>query len=224
MRVLLLEDEAAWAKLFIDAIARSGGEATWLRDGQALVDAASAQGSYDVLLIDRLLEGQDDGLIWLKTLRGQGVTTPAIIISQLGSTDRKVEGLDGGADDYLPKPFEESELAARLRSLVRRADDHGEIRRLGALSLGRIQRAVRWKGRLVEVTRRGFEILWLLMENGEHVTSRQQLWRRVWPELHYAPDDGVIDVALSRLRTELGAAGARSLLRTCRGRGYVLAA
>lgn len=223
MRVLLLEDEAVWAEHFQTAIARVGGDATWMSDGASFVEAASRHGDYDVLLVDRLLDGQSDGLAWLKTLRGRGVTTPAIIISQLGSTDRKVEGLDGGADDYLPKPFDESELAARLRSLVRRADDHGEIRRLGPLSLGRVQRSVRWKGQLVEVTRRGFDILWLLVENGEHVTSRQQLWRRVWSELQYAPDDGVIDVALSRLRAELQAVGARALLRTCRGRGYVLA-
>jgi two-component system OmpR family response regulator len=222
MRVLLVEDEP----LIADFVARG------LREAGHAVDHATtgpdglhlaANEAYDAWILDRMLPGLD-GLELLRRLRAQGHATPALILSSLGDVEQRVEGLRGGADDYLAKPFAFAELSARLDGLLRRArPGHAPSTqlRVGDLEMDLLKRSVRRGGQAVELQPREFRLLEYLMRHAEQVVTRTMLLEAVW-DYHFDPQTNVIDVHVSRLRQKIDRGRDPVLLHTVRGAGYLL--
>lgn len=222
LQILLLEDDLEAAERVVEALSPGGIRVVHVQRGDdALRLAASTP--FDVLVLDRMVEGMD-GLQVLGALRRVDVRTPAMILSNLGQTRSRVEGLDGGADDYLAKPFEPDELASRVRALARRGREtaHPDVILLGPLEVRVKARTVHWDGKYVDLSPKEFEILLFLARNANDVVSRQMIWNAAWPEYRIPPQINVIDVNLSRLRAKLDAVTGRALIETIRTQGFVL--
>ena len=216
MRILVVEDDPLLGRGVQAALEQAGFAADWVRDGIAAGAAVDA-GEYAAIVLDLGLP-RLEGLELLRRLRGKGSRTPVLILSARDALEDRVKGLDAGADDYMVKPFQVEELAARLRALVRRA--HGEA--APALSVAGVTldpgaRRVEWRGRPVELPAREFDVLHELMLNAGRVLSREHLQGRVyrWGE---EVESNAIDVHVHHLRRKL----APELIRTIRGVGYVL--
>lgn len=223
MRFLVLEDDAEAADRVKAALA------DWpdleLRLVSSIDDAlrAAAAERMDALILDRMV-GEEDGLSALRRLRELGVSTPALVLSNLGATRNRVEGLDAGADDYLVKPFEAEELVARLRALLRRSTTRGhpEVRIVGDLEVRTKARTVHWADRHVDLSPKEFEIVAFLAANHDLIVSRTMLWDACWPEFRIPPQINVIDVNLSRLRAKIQAVAGMPVIETVRGQGFVI--
>ena len=163
-----------------------------------------------------------DGLSILKTLRSNGNETPVLLLSALGQTDHRVEGLRAGADDYLVKPFVFSELIARIEAIVRRnqpklSDENKLI--IKDLELDLMARTAMRGQRNVDLLPREFLILEYLMRTAGRVVTRTMLLENVW-DYHFDPQTNVIDVHISRLRKKVDGIGEDVLIQTVRGSGY----
>jgi two-component system, OmpR family, response regulator len=223
LRILLLEDDQDAAERVRAALsAWEGAEIHHVTHGEEALRRAASE-PFDVLVLDRMVEGMD-GLQALERLRALDIRTPALVLSNLGATRNRIEGLDAGADDYLAKPFDAEELVARLRALVRRAsaEANPDAIILGALDLRLKARTVHWAGRHVDLSPKEFEILKYLAENSDTIASREMIWNAAWPEYRIPPQINVIDVNLSRLRAKLESVAGRPLVETVRKQGFVL--
>lgn len=223
-RILIVEDDDRLA----DYVAQGLGEHNFTvdradngRDGLFL----ATDSEFDVVILDRMLPGMD-GLAVLKALRAAGVVTPVIMLSALGDTDNRVEGLTAGADDYLGKPFSFAELLARVAAVQRRgsgaAQSQQSMLRCADLELDRLTRQVKRDGRKIAMQPREFRLLEYLMLHQGEVVTRTMLLEAVW-DYHFDPGTNVIDVHISRLRKKIDEAVERPLLHTVRGAGYRLA-
>ena len=223
MHVLLIEDDALTASAIAETLARDGWTLDAVATGAAGL-ARAGQAGVDVILLDRMLPDLD-GVEIVARLRRAGVEKPVLMLSALGRAEERVEGLDGGADDYLAKPFEPSELIARLRALYRRAGAlaNQPILIRGDIVLNIQARTAHRAGRHLALSPKEFELLKFLMEHAGEVVTRQMLLLQVW-KLSFDPQTNVIDVNLVRLRRKLDDGGASSCLETVRGVGYRLKA
>jgi two-component system OmpR family response regulator len=221
MRILLVEDDPEAASYLAKALSEAGHVADHAADGHDGYEMASS-GSYDVLVVDRMLPRQD-GLSLISNLRANGVRTPVLILSALGQVDDRVTGLRAGGDDYLPKPYAFSELLARIEVLARRnSPQEAETSyRVGDLELDRLARTVRRGGETIQLQPREFRLLEYLMKNAGTVVTRTMLLENVW-DYHFDPQTNVIDVHVSRLRSKIDKGFERPLLHTVRGAGYVM--
>jgi len=213
MRILLVEDDPALGSAVRDYLVRDGHVLDWVE--RMATARACLPGQYSAVVLDLGLP-DGDGLALLPAIR-QAPEPPAVLI--LTARDRlsdRVRGLDAGADDYLLKPFELPELAARLRAVVRRrAGRHAPHIELGSLTIDPVGRTVSRDGRAVELTAHEYALVVAFAEHPSHVLSRQQLEDTI-----YALDKGagsnVVEVYVSRLRRKFG----RGAIRTVRGLGY----
>jgi two-component system OmpR family response regulator len=166
-----------------------------------------------------------DGLSVIRTLRSEGVSTPALILSALSEVDEKVKGLRAGGDDYLAKPYAFSELLARIESLARRPTGGPQQTRLavGDLEMDLLARTVRRAGTAIMLQPREFKLLEYLMRNAGQVVTRTMLLESVW-DYHFDPQTNVIDVHISRLRGKIDKDFGKPLLHTARGAGYMIRA
>jgi len=217
MRILIVEDD----ELVADAIARGLTVAGFAVDRAASAEAATAAlGSegFDLAVVDVGLPGAD-GLSLVRRLRGRGSTLPIMILTARDAVDLKVEALDLGADDYLAKPFEQSELAARCRALIRRAKlaAHGELQ-LGRIRIDVGGRQLRIDEAAVELTGREWLVLECLAVNSGRIVSKERLQQAIasWDQ---ALTPNAVEVYVSRVRAKLGSA---ATIRTVRGLGYRL--
>jgi two-component system OmpR family response regulator/two-component system response regulator QseB len=216
MRVLVVEDDPLLGRGVQAGLEQAGFAADWVRDGVA-ADAALGAEDYAAVVLDLGLP-RLEGLELLRKVRGAGDRTPVLILSARDALEDRVKGLDAGADDYVVKPFQFEELAARLRAPVRRA--HGEaapVLSASGVTLDPGARTVSWQGRAVELPAREFEVLHELMLNAGRVLSREHLQGRVyrWGE---EVGSNAIDVHIHHLRRKL----APELIRTIRGVGYLM--
>jgi two-component system OmpR family response regulator len=222
MRVLLIEDDAHTAAFIGKAMKEDGHALDRADNGKDGLFLASTE-SYDVLIIDRMLPGLD-GLTVLRTLRGAGNRTPAILLTALADVEHRVEGLRAGADDYLAKPFAYAELSARVDSVLRRALPAGDgtptVLKVADLELDLLSRRASRGGRRIELQPREFRLLEYLMRQAGQVVTRTMLLEAVW-DYHFDPQTNVIDVHISRLRQKIDVEG-EPLLQTVRGAGYRL--
>lgn len=170
---------------------------------------------YDLILLDMMLPGVD-GLAICRELRAKGSTVRIIFLTARGDLEYKVAGLDAGADDYLPKPFEVAELLARVRANLRRSVTPSTILTVGPITLDQIQRSVTVEETPVELSPTEFALLEHLMLGRNRTVSRASIMQKVWKQDFY--DDKVLDVYMSSLRKKLGAGG--KLIHTDRGVGY----
>lgn len=224
-KVLLVEDDDRLADHIIAGLAEAGYTVDRAGDGRDGLFLASDNG-YTAIILDRMLPGMD-GLSVLKALRAAQVSAAIILLSALGSTDERVEGLSAGADDYVAKPFAFSELLARLQAVCRRSgvQQAGAPTRLvcGDLVLDRMKRTVQRASRSVAVQAREFKLLEYLMLHSDELVTRTMLLEHVWG-YHFDPSTNVIDVHVSRLRRKLEDAGGPPLIQTVRGAGYRMVA
>jgi two-component system copper resistance phosphate regulon response regulator CusR len=178
---------------------------------------------FDLIILDVMLPGRD-GIEILRTLRQEGLQTPVLLLTAKDSVEDRVRGLDGGADDYLVKPFAFPELLARVRALVRRGKaEVDETLGLADLHLDLARHVATRAGHELELTSREFDLLEYLMRNGGRVVSREMLARHVWQiTVPSTALDNVIDVQIGRLRRKLDDRFELKLLHTVRGVGFTL--
>jgi two-component system OmpR family response regulator len=217
MRILVIEDDAEAGAYLVRGLTESNHVVDLAADGRSGQDRAR-RGSYDAMIIDRMLPGID-GLSIIAGLREARNMTPVLVLSALGDVDDRVRGLLAGGDDYLVKPFALNELLARLVALTRRsnADTHLVV---ADLEMDLIARTVTRSGQELELLPRELQLLEYLMRHAGQVVTRAMLLERVWG--HIDPQTNVIDVHLSRLRQKIDKGFARPLLHTVRGEGYSL--
>jgi len=222
VRVLVIEDDQDVASYLTKGLRESDFVVDHAEDGkEGLMMAASE--SYDVMIVDRMLPGMD-GLNIIKTVRATGNQTPILILSALGDVDARVEGLRGGGDDYLTKPFSFTELLARLDALGRRSrssPDQETVLHVADLEMDLLARTVKRNGVNIDVQPREFRLLEYLMRHADQVVTRTMLLEKVW-DYHFDPQTNVIDVHISRLRSKIDKGFDKPLLHTVRGAGYML--
>ena len=216
MRLLLLEDDPILGEGLRDFLRVEGHGVDWF---QRLGDAMLMAGEpYDALLVDwQLPDGS--GIDWVRTLRRRGLSTPILMLTARDRLGDRINGLDAGADDYLVKPFEPEEMAARLRAVCRRsAGSASDLRRIGAVEIELSGRTARLEGRRVELTAREWAVLEALVLRAGRIVSKTDL-----DALVLGNDAEVVsnalEVHISALRRKLG----RELIETVRGMGYRLA-
>ena len=223
MHVLLVEDDAETAAYIEKGLREIGHTVDVAATGPDGLNLA-LHCAFGAAVVDRMLPGLD-GLSLSAALRAADNRLPVLILSALGQTDHRVEGLHAGGDDYLAKPFAFSELEARLAALARRA---GQAPAQTALNLGDLEvdfllrKAVR-AGRDIALQPKEFAVLEYLLRHAGQVVTRTMLLEHVWG-YHFDPQTNVIDVHISRLRQKIDKGFAAPLLHTVRGAGYCLRA
>ncbi|TDU81234.1 two-component system OmpR family response regulator/two-component system copper resistance phosphate regulon response regulator CusR [Prosthecobacter fusiformis] len=220
MRILIVEDDPKTASLLSSSLKMEGFEVQCEKDGLAGLKAAQ-EGGYDVWVLDVMLP-KLDGLNLVKTLRSEGYKTPAIMLSARGEVEQRIEGLDAGADDYLPKPYAISELLARLRSLLRRnTQSKPTTLTVADLTFDMACRDVRRGGKRIELSSRESLLLECLMRAEGRVVSRRDIISSVW-EYDFDPGTNLVEVYVRRLREKIDRDHPPALIQTVRGLGYAL--
>jgi two-component system, OmpR family, response regulator len=214
MRILVVEDEASLAKQLISSIAEAGYAVDHAADGER-ADFLAQTEQYDAMVLDLGLPNID-GLTLLRKWRDAGLATPVLVLTARGSWHEKVQGIDGGADDYVSKPFRIEEVLARLRALMRRASGHltPELR-AGSVMLDSRRARVTRDGAPVKLTSHEFRVLSYLMHHRGRVVSQAELIEHSYAQ-DFDRDSNTVEVFIARLRRKLGA----SLIETVRGLGY----
>lgn len=220
MRVLIVEDNPAARDTLTRALAEELFQVDAVGSG-AEAEARAEETTFDVIVLDVMLPDLD-GFTVCRRLRAHDVDTPILLLTGRHALADRVRGLDAGADDYLGKPYELSELLARIRALTRRgrASHAGAILTHGPIELDQRDHTVRLHGRIVELTTTEFRLLEYLMRRPTAVISREELARHVWAD-GIDRRSNVIDVYIGYLRKKLGA-GDFPVVRTVRGSGYTL--
>ncbi len=218
MRVLIVEDDPAIVRFLERGLAAHGYQSISADNGQDGVLMAADE-SVDFVLLDIMLPGMD-GQEVLRRIRARRPGVPVLMLTARDEVRDKISALDGGADDYLTKPFDLEELLARMRALVRRADQPLASRiQIGDLKIDLRSHRV-WRGeKLVDLSSREFALLEYFVRHQGQVLSRQQILSAVW-DYAFDPGSNVVDVYISYLRNKLDRRGEPSLIATVRGAGY----
>ena len=217
--VLVVEDERDFAeeiRLELEASGHAVQLSETVDDG-----LRAARSGVAVLIIDRMLQGED-GLSIIESLRAEGNTTPALVISALSSVDERINGLKAGGDDYLVKPFDIRELTARVEALLRRGGDSRLSRlHVGAIEMDLIERTVRCDGELIDLLPREFILLEYFMRRPGQIVTRAMLLEDVW-NFKFLPQTNVVDVQIGNLRRKLDPDDARRFIINIRAVGFKL--
>ena len=220
MRILLVEDDARVASFIRRGFREEHYTVDVAADGEQALFLAQT-GEYDLLVLDLMLPKRS-GLEVLRTLRGERMTTPILILSAKDALQDKVVGLDAGADDYLTKPFGFDELLARVRALMRRRGDlAATILRAKDLELDTLRHRVARAGHELALTNQEYALLEFLLRHADQVVTRTMLAEHVW-EHDFDSLSNVIDVHIARLRRKIDDGFSSKLLQTIRGSGYML--
>lgn len=224
MKILLVEDNERVARFVKKGLVEAGHTVDHADNGRDGMFLAASE-PYDVIIMDRMLPGDIDGLGIIAAVRKAGNKTPILILSALSDVDDRIRGLQSGGDDYLVKPFAFGELLARLDALVRRSQErHVETTlEVDDLCVNLVSRKVSRGGKTVTLQPREFKLLEYLMRHANQVVTRTMLLENVW-DYHFDPRTNVIDVHVSKLRQKIDAGSERPLLRTIRNAGYMLTA
>ncbi len=220
-RILIAEDESRIVSFLEKGLKANGFVTTVAKDADETLNLALSA-HFDLLLLDLGLPKQD-GLEVLEQLRGQGATLPIIILTARDDINNKVAGLEGGADDYVTKPFRFEELLARIRLRLRTSQFQPESNKVttqlqvGNLILDLRTRKVILSGKEIDLPAKEFSLLETFMSHPEQVMTREQLLDRVWG-FDYDPGSNIVDVYIGYLRKKLGS----KVIRTVRGVGYCL--
>ena len=215
MKILLVEDEEEIGGLIKDGLEKEEFSVDYCKDGDSGMEHAMAH-SYDAIVLDVMLPGKS-GLEILKMVRASQNNVPIIIITARGETEDRIQGLDLGADDYLPKPFFVEELIARLRAIWRRSSETGmSVLNVGTLSANLMTREVIRSGQQIEMTPKEFSLLAFLMRAPGRVLTRTQILEQVWG-YHFDPGTNLVDVYIRRLRSKIDFEGEIPLIETLRG-------
>lgn len=220
MRVLIVEDEKKTASFVRKALQSEGFAVDICHRGDDALAAVAAT-PFDGVVLDIMLPGRD-GLSVLRQLRERNDHTPVLLLSARGEVNERVEGLNAGADDYLPKPFAIAELVARVRALGRRgAESKSPLLRVGDLTLDTIMHRAQRGGKHFDLTAREFRLLEFLMRSAGRICGRMSIIEKVW-DYDFDPGTNLVDVYVKRLREKIDDGFEPKLLHTVRGAGYVL--
>ena len=219
MRVLLVEDEERVASFVSKGLTDAGFVTVVAPDGKSALSRMADEGFVDLVLLDIGLPDMD-GFEVLCELRKIDQAVPVIMLTARGDVASKVQGLDLGADDYLPKPFDFDELVARIRAQLRHSRQaEASVLVNGDLSLDLKARQAKRGGRVAELTSREFSLLEFLMRHDGQVLSRLQILSSVWG-YRFDPQSNVVDVYIGYLRGKIDRPGEQTLIETVRGGGY----
>jgi DNA-binding response OmpR family regulator len=222
MRILLVEDEAkvaSFIKRGLEQVQNVVDVAATVADG----DYFASVHDYDLLILDCLLP-DGDGRVLCRDLRARGLGVPVLLLTAKASVEDKVIGLDSGADDYLTKPFDFSELLARVRALGRRgAKPLLQPLAVADLSIDPLTRRVARAGQSIPLTPKEYQVLDMLMRRSGQVVTRTELIEHVW-EMHFDPTSNIVDVVIKILRDKIDRNFEPKLIHTIRGTGYMLKA
>jgi heavy metal response regulator len=220
MRVLVVEDEKKTASFVRKALQAEGFAVDTCADGNDALAVAQTT-PFDVIVLDIMLPGRD-GLSVLRQLRQNRNATPILLLSARGEVNERVEGLNAGADDYLPKPFELAELIARVRALGRRGgESRSPVLRVADLTLDTVTHRAQRGSAEIELTAREYRLLEFLMRSPGRLCGRMMIVEKVW-NYDFDPGTNLVDVYIRRLREKIDAGFEPKLLHTVRGSGYVL--
>lgn len=216
MRLLLVEDDVLLGRSMVTSLSRHGFTVDWVERG-AGVEVALKTEQFVAVVLDLTLP-DIDGLVVLKNIRRAGYTLPVLILTARDDIEDRVRGLDGGADDYLIKPFALEELMARLRVLIRRQSGYCDARiDVGQLSLSLAEQAVDYQGERLKLTNNEFKLLASLITHAGRVMSKEQLQQSLhgWDE---GSSDNAIEVHIHNLRKKVS----NKVIKNIRGVGYII--
>jgi len=220
MDVLIVEDDEVLGKAIRRGLEESGHHCCWEKNGRRGFESAHAQ-KCAAIILDLMLP-ELSGMEILRRLRNDGIQTPVLILTALGSIEERVAGLESGADDYLVKPFAFPELLARLSVITRRSlQAVSQQLSAGPLALDLSTRRVLREGKDIELTPTEFSLLEFLMRNAGQVVTRKMICEHLW-DANWEGVTNVIEVHINRLRAKIDRDFITPLLHTVRGRGYVL--
>jgi two-component system, OmpR family, response regulator len=224
MKILLVEDNERVSRFVVKGLQEAGHTADHADNGRDGMFLAASE-RYDVIVMDRMLPGNVDGLAIIEALRTSGNRTPILILSALSDVDERIRGLKSGGDDYLTKPFAFGELLARVDVLARRMQGSSTQTTLdvGDLHMDLLSRKATRGARPIALQPQEFKLLEYLMRHAGQVVTRTMLLENVW-DYHFDPQTNVVDVHISKLRQKIESDSERPLLRTVRNAGYMLTA
>lgn len=220
MKILIVEDDPKIAAFVADGLRRDGHTVEIASDG-VQGEALARNAAHDVAIVDLMLPGKD-GLSLIRDLRASGITSPVIVLSAKRNSADKVECLRSGADDYLSKPFDFQELAARIEAVLRRSNDAAREERLeiSGVTMDLVGRTVRRNGQRIDLPPREFALLELLMRHAGRPLNKTYLLERLW-DFNVEPQTNIVDVLVCRLRNRIDRDFPEKLICTVRAIGYV---
>lgn len=222
MRLLIAEDDPKLLKSLVHIFELNNYAVDGVDNGVDAFDYASSD-EYDGLVLDVMMPGAD-GVTLLKRLRANGITTPALFLTARTEIDQRIEGLDAGADDYLPKPFSTGELLARVRAMLRRKDNFTpDMLTFGGLSLNSSTYELVCREQSRSLSGKEFQVMEMLMRNPASIISAEQLITHIWG-WDASVDTSVVWVHISNIRKKLEALSAPVSIRFVRNAGYILEA
>ncbi len=222
MNLLVVEDDPVLGKALQRGLNEAGHACEWVRNGRKGLEEARSQ-RFDAVVLDLMLPDLD-GVEIMKSLRGEGIRTPVLMLTAMGSVEDRVTGLKAGADDYLVKPFAFPELMARLEAIGRRvADRPSSTMSAGPVTLDLTNRRVLRGGTEITLTPTEFSLLEYLIRFQGQVVTRKMLCEHLW-ESDWEGVTNVVEVHINRLRGKIDRGFEEPLIQTVRGRGYVLRA
>ena len=222
MRILIAEDDPKLLKSLVYIFELNHYSVDGVDNGVDAFDFASSD-EYDGLVLDIMMPGMD-GVTLLKKLRASGITTPALFLTARTEIDQRIEGLDAGADDYLPKPFSTGELLARVRAMLRRKENFTpDMLTFGALSLNRSTYELICGGKSQALSGKEFQVMEMLMQNPNAIVTAEQLITHIWGG-NTDVDTSVVWVHISNIRKKLEALAAPVAIKFVKGAGYILEA
>lgn len=220
MRILVAEDDSRLLKSLMHILEINKFSVDGVLNGPDALSYAES-GEYDGFIFDIMMPGMD-GIQVLKRLRAEGITTPALFLTARTEVSQRVEGLDAGADDYLPKPFSTSELLARVRAMLRRKDTYTpDLLNVGGLELNRSTHEIFFASNGQNLSGKEFQVLEMLMQNPHMILSTEQFITRIWG-WETSVDTSVVWVHVSNLRKKIDSLGAPVKIRFVRNAGYIL--
>ena len=220
MRILIAEDDPKLLKSLVHIFELNNYVVDGVDNGIDAFDFASSD-EYDGLVFDIMMPGMD-GVTVLKKLRASGITTPSLFLTAKSEIDQRIEGLDAGADDYLPKPFSTGELLARVRAMLRRKDNFmPDMLSFGVLSLNRSTYELVCGDKTISLSGKEFQIMEMLMQNPNIIVTPDQLITHIWG-WDTSVDTSVIWVHISNIRKKIETLGATVIIKFVRNAGYVL--
>lgn len=219
--MLVVEDDPTVRSAVVRVLELDGYRVSTATDGRSGLETILGE-TPDVVVLDIMMP-KLDGLAVCREARAAGNRVPILMLTARVEVSERVEGLDAGADDYLPKPFASKELSARIRALLRRSTPrpNGSRQVVGPLTIDRDTRSVTRAGRRIDLTKTEFNLLELLAEQSDLVISREYIYEHVWG-YNFETSSKSLDVYIGYLRRKLNASDERDLIRTVRGLGYCL--
>jgi DNA-binding response OmpR family regulator len=218
MRILIVEDDKRVARFLVKGLNENAYTTSWATGCSEANDLLS-EGDYDMIVLDLGLP-DGDGLDLLREWRRCGFNEPVLILSARDRLEDRINGLNLGADDYLPKPFSFEELLARVRSQLRRSSKTKQtVMEHRGIRMDLLGHTVTFEGRGIDLTNREFALLEALLQNHGRVLTRTQIGEKIW-DAHYDMQTNLIDVYIRKLRKNLGDHHEPPLIKTVRGVGY----